>query len=42
VIIRQGARLDWTYILAELRPLAELKDAPDIVRRLEQLRGRFS
>lgn len=41
VVIRQGSRLDWQYILAELRPLAELKDAPEVVERLERLRGRF-
>jgi hypothetical protein len=42
VIVRQGVRLDWSYILTELRPLAELKDAPDIVSRLERLRDQFS
>jgi hypothetical protein len=42
VIIRQGARLDWRYVVAELAPLAELKDAPEIVTRLEGLRDRLS
>jgi hypothetical protein len=42
VIIRQGSRLDWPYILDELRPLAELKEAPEIVSRLERLRDRLS
>jgi hypothetical protein len=42
VVIRQGTRLDWPYILTELGPLAELNDAPDIVPRLERLRARFS
>jgi hypothetical protein len=41
VIIRQGTRLDWSYILTELGPLAELKEAPEIVPRLERLRDRF-
>jgi hypothetical protein len=38
VLIRQGARLDWKLILSQLRPLCELKDAPEIVTRLERLR----
>ena len=38
VLIRQGDRLDWTLILSELRPLCELKEAPEIVTRLERLR----
>jgi hypothetical protein len=40
VIIRQGARFDWRYIGTELAPIAELKEAPEIVTRLEQLRDR--
>jgi hypothetical protein len=42
VVIRQGPHLDWSYILTELRPLAELKEAPDIVPRLERLRDQLS
>lgn len=42
VIIRQGARLNWRYIVAELTPLADLKEAPEIVTRLEGLRNRLS
>jgi hypothetical protein len=38
VIIRQGARLDWTYLVEQLRPLAELKEAPEITDRLERRR----
>lgn len=38
VLIRQGERLDWTLILSQLRPLCELKEAPEIVTRLERLR----
>ena len=37
-IVRQSGALDWNYIFAELRPLAELKGAARSVERLEQLR----
>jgi hypothetical protein len=37
VLIRQGRRLDWPQIMAELRPLAELKESPEIPARLEKL-----
>ena len=42
VLIRQGDRLDWNYILEQLRPLCELKNAPGIVDRLEELRESLS
>ena len=38
VIIRQAGRIDWTYVHAQLAPLAELKEAPEILRRLDQRR----
>ena len=38
IIVRQTGNLDWTYILLQLRPLAELKEAPEIVDQLERLR----
>ena len=38
VLIRQGDGLKWRQIVTELKPLSELKDSPDIVDRLEQLR----
>ncbi len=39
VIIRQGSdSLDWNYIETNLRPLAELKDAPEIMDELRRLR----
>ena len=41
VIVRQKGGLDWDYIREQLRPLAELKDAPEIVARLEALRLEF-
>lgn len=40
-IVRQGdAKLDWTYIFAQLTPLAELKEEPGIVDQLRALRSR--
>ena len=42
VLIRQGRNLDWDYILEQLKPLCELKDAPGIVDRLEELRESLS
>jgi hypothetical protein len=41
VIIRQSGKLDWTYIFEQLRPLAELRDDPDIVKQLEARRLEF-
>jgi hypothetical protein len=38
IIIRQATRLDWDYVRSQLAPLAELKDAPEILQRLEQRR----
>jgi hypothetical protein len=38
VLIRQGGRLNWKQIAAELKPLSELKESPDIPVRLEKLR----
>ncbi|MGI8601689.1 MAG: nucleotidyl transferase AbiEii/AbiGii toxin family protein [Verrucomicrobiales bacterium] len=38
ILVRQGANLDWKYVFAELAPLAELKEMPELVDRLEKLR----
>jgi hypothetical protein len=38
VAIRQGANLDWSYIEDQLRPLAEIKENPEILRTLSRLR----
>ena len=38
IIARQGDALNWSLILSELRPLCELKEAPDILLKLEKLR----
>ena len=41
VVIRQGERLDWTYVLTELAPLVELKEVPEIMEKLQRLRERL-
>jgi predicted nucleotidyltransferase len=39
IIARQPrGKLDWRYIYAQLKPLAELKEEPDIVPKLKNLR----
>ncbi len=41
-IVRQGdAALDWRYIHQQLRPLLELKEAPELFEQLETLRARL-
>jgi hypothetical protein len=41
VIVRQTGKLDWHYIHEQLRPLAELKEAPEILDQLEARRVEF-
>jgi hypothetical protein len=42
-IVRQGVNgLDWDYIHRQLRPLAEAKEAPDIMNQLAALRLRYA
>jgi hypothetical protein len=38
ILIRQAESLDWPYVRAQLAPLAELKDAPELVDKLDQRR----
>jgi Nucleotidyl transferase AbiEii toxin, Type IV TA system len=38
IAIRQRGRLDWTYIEAQLAPLAEVKDEPEIMATLARVR----
>ena len=40
-IVRQTGKLDWDYIREQLGPLAELKDAPEIMDHLEARRVEF-
>lgn len=39
VLVRQGKRLDWHTLIRELRPLCELKEAPEILEQLQGLRA---
>ena len=41
IIVRQTGKLDWTYINDQLSPLAELKEAPEILTELEKRRREF-
>lgn len=41
IIVRQTGKLDWGYIWEQLRPLAELKGAPEILNQLEHRREEF-
>jgi hypothetical protein len=41
IIIRQTGKLDWTYIVTQLAPLAELKGEPEILELLERRRVEF-
>jgi hypothetical protein len=38
IIVRQQQNLDWELILTELQPLCELKESPETIDRLLQLR----
>jgi hypothetical protein len=42
VLIRQSTALDWAYIRHHLSQLAELKEAPELVDKLERLRTSIS
>lgn len=41
VIVRQAGKLDWNHIYEQLRPLLELKEAPEIIERLKRRRFEF-
>jgi hypothetical protein len=40
-VVRQTGKLDWNYIREHLQPLAELKDAPELMDQLEARRIEF-
>jgi hypothetical protein len=42
IIVRQETALDWNVILAELTPLCELKESPETVERLLQIRDHLA
>jgi len=41
ILVRQRGRLEWNCIRRELAPLAEAREAPDLLARLDQLRRRL-
>ena len=41
VIIRQAGAIDWPYVRANLGPLAELKEEPEIVEELDRRRAKL-
>ena len=41
MLIRQAGRLDWNYVRRQLTPLAELKEAPEILTTLDAKRREF-
>jgi hypothetical protein len=41
IIVRQSGKLDWSYITEQLRPLAELKESPEILDQLDRRRTEF-
>lgn len=41
IIIRQTGKLDWGYVERHLTPLAELKEAPEILAELTKRRNEF-
>ncbi len=41
IIVRQTGKLDWQYIWEQLRPLAELKDSPEMLDQLDRRRIEF-
>lgn len=42
IIIRQADRLDWNLVIEELTPLCELKESPETVKQLLQLRDQLA
>jgi|GEM_PF-1342116 len=39
ILVRLATQLDWEFITRELQPLCELKEQPEIVQRLLQLKN---
>jgi hypothetical protein len=42
ITIRNQGQLDWCYILEQLVPLCQAKEAPEIVERVRQMQPRSS
>ena len=41
ILVRQAGHIDWNYVRRQLTPLAELKEAPEILATLEAKRQEF-
>ena len=41
ILARNGSNLDWGYIQDHLQPLLDLKETPQIMDQLQELRQRF-
>jgi hypothetical protein len=41
VIVRRQGKLDWGYIYSQFKPLAELKEAPELVTQLRALEKKW-
>ena len=41
VLVRQGRSLDWRLIVRELKPLLEMRETPENLERLRQLRSKI-
>jgi hypothetical protein len=41
ILVKQRGRLEWAYIPGELSALCELKEAPELVDKLEKMRQRI-
>ena len=39
ILLRCGSELDWEFIYAQLQPLCELKESPEILQRLRVLQS---
>jgi len=39
ILLRSGSELDWEFIYAQLQPLCELKESPEILQRLRGLQS---
>ena len=42
VLVRQGRSLDWRLIVGELKPLLEMRETPENLEKLQQLRDKVS
>ena len=39
IIVRQGDSLDWNYIFKELKPLCDVKESPEIIKKLKKIKS---